>query len=132
MKVPALVVVPFVLVAIVGVGLYPSTPCACAHPFAVLVGPLQPLNLTDDAIRKRIQAWLPVGSSRAQAQDAFRGRLGDTYEKYCKEAVKSIVCEAMLEQDLFGMRSKGLTVTIRTDASDRVAALEVSRFSRWE
>ena len=129
MKVPALVVVPFVLVAIVGVGLYPSTPCACAHPMVTLIGPLQPLDLTDDEIRTRIEARLRIDAPNGLAQEAL---LGPPFGKYCKPAAKSVACEATFKESVFGMRRQGLTLTFALDASDRVAGVEVSRFSRWE
>jgi hypothetical protein len=129
MKVPALVVVPVVLVAVAGVGLYPSTPCACAHPFVVLIGPLQPLDLTDGEIRTRIEILARIGASDGITPQTL---LEPPFGRYCKQAAKSIACEPTFKESMFGMRRQGLTLTFALDASGRVAGVEVSRFSRWE
>ena len=133
MRKQALMVAPVALLIAGGLGMYTTHLCGCAHPFAVLIGPLQPLSLSDEAILQRLRAKLPAGISRNDAEERLRGSLGSAYEQYCSSGrTKSIDCEATLETDLFGMRKTGLTVAVLLDPPDRVSSVRISRFSRIE
>jgi hypothetical protein len=108
--------------------------CGCAHPWAPLIGSLRPLELTDDAIRQRLQRKIPAGKSRAEVEQALREWLGRDYDRYCASEPPTgrIACKAFLEQDLFGTRKRGLLFRVLLDSSDKVASLDVSRFSVFE
>lgn len=115
-------------------GLYSVQLCACTHPVEVYIG-RSPLKLSEEEIKRRLLGKFPAGSPRSRIAQELRSAFGPRiYANYCRftPPVQQLDCTFVLEQGLYGLREKGVTLTFAMDNSDRLRVVDAVHFTRYQ